>query len=94
MTEEDIEEIRIQTDANTEMIKAILSGLLDKTVKYRTSESWDTYAGEDIRYPSGNFVAIDGKNKAKGLAIGDIEAKICLLTGGHYDSETGKCKHK
>jgi hypothetical protein len=96
MSEEDIDDLKEQVDANTKMMEAILSGLLDGNVKFKLNESFDTYDGEMTRSISGSFEFSKSKasRETETLTKGGVEAKICLSTGGKYNFKTGQCVHE
>lgn len=96
MDEESFEDLKEQVEANTKMIEGILSGLLDGSVRFKLSESCDTYEGEPTRSISGNyhFKSQKGDRDGEELTTGNVEAKICLNTGGKYNFKTGQCIHE
>ncbi|MBE3140609.1 MAG: hypothetical protein IMZ53_08500 [Thermoplasmata archaeon] len=95
MDEESLENLKEQVEANTKMMEAILSALLDGKVRYELSESY-TDIEEETRSVNGNFLFSKSKyeRETEKLMVGSVEARICLRTGGKYNFKTGQCIHE
>jgi hypothetical protein len=82
--EDQFHELISKINANTEMVEATLSGLLDKNIKYNDeSESYEVIS------KMGKYL-----QKSRLLFPAEVSDQICLKTGGEYDERLGKCVHK